>query len=240
MENTRKKQVIDSYMNGNSFAYIKKKFKISEKTVYKFLKEEQIDVSLRKKKPKRPPKHNLVGQKFSHLLVKRMEITDKSKDRSYRSICICDCGREADVNTNYLMRGLAKTCGDKDCKYHRQDYTNSGNKNIRFTGHEEISGMKWASYRLGAERRGFDFDISVEYAWKLFLAQGRKCTLSNEEIYFGKTNTSESTASLDRTDSSKGYIEGNVMWVHKSINYMKMDLDVEDFIYFCKKVAENN
>lgn len=50
----------------------------------------------------------------------------------------------------------------------------------------------------------------------------------------------ETTISLDRIDSTKGYIEGNVQWVHKSVNIMKSTLTQEQFINFCKLVAENN
>jgi hypothetical protein len=48
---------------------------------------------------------------------------------------------------------------------------------------------------------------------------------------------SETTASLDRIDSSKGYIEGNLQWVHKDVNIMKMDLSQVEFIDYCVKVA---
>ena len=44
------------------------------------------------------------------------------------------------------------------------------------------------------------------------------------------------TASLDRIDSSKGYIKGNVQWVHKEFNKMKLDLLDKEFIDICKLV----
>jgi hypothetical protein len=47
------------------------------------------------------------------------------------------------------------------------------------------------------------------------------------------------TASLDRIDSSKGYFKGNVQWIHKDLNVMKMDLTEEKFIDYCKLVYEN-
>jgi hypothetical protein len=51
---------------------------------------------------------------------------------------------------------------------------------------------------------------------------------------------STGTASLDRIDSSKGYEEGNIQWVHKHINFMKRTYSQEYFIDMCKKVADNN
>lgn len=55
-----------------------------------------------------------------------------------------------------------------------------------------------------------------------------------------KATKYDGTASLDRIDSSKGYVEGNVHWVHKDINIMKWDFPLETFIKMCKFVAENN
>ena len=47
------------------------------------------------------------------------------------------------------------------------------------------------------------------------------------------------TASLDRIDSNKGYIKGNVQWVHKDVNTMKMDHTQEEFIKICTMVANH-
>lgn len=216
------------------------KFNLSRRVFYRILVEEGVNI--KQNNPKKyisPPKHNLEGMKFSHLLVEKMQITKKSKNNTWRCLCVCDCGRTADINTNYLMRGLAKTCGHKDCSYHRQDYSNNGKNNIKFTGYEEISGQLWSSYRCNAERRNIIFDINIKDVWELFLRQNKKCSISNIDIFFGKTNTSERTASLDRIDSKKGYTIDNVHWVHKDINKMKMNLDMEKFINLCKIVSNN-
>ena len=235
------KSIIDEYVGRKiPVEEMPKKFGISSRIFYRILLEEGIEIKRRPKKYNRPPKHDLTNQRFFHLVVEKMEITKKSKDKSWRCICKCDCGRMADVNTNYLMRGLSKTCGNKECSYHRQDYSNNGRNNVKFTGYEEISGQFWSSYRCGAKRREFEFDISIEYAWDLFIKQNRKCALTKKDIFFGKTNTSEKTASLDRIDSKIGYVEGNVHWIHKDINQMKMDMSMEKFISLCKDVAISN
>lgn len=217
------------------------KYNISSRKLYNFLRESGIEIKKRKPKNRKPPKHNLIGKKFNHLLVEDMQITEKSKDRTYRCICRCDCGNIADCNTNYLMRGLTKTCGCKTCIYHRQDYSNNGKNNVKFTGYEEILGSKWSSYKCGARKRNLEFNIDIKYAWEIFLKQDRKCFFTGMDISFGRTNTDfkNNTASLDRLDSKIGYIIGNVVWVHKKINTMKMDLSYNEFIFFCEKVSEN-
>lgn len=45
--------------------------------------------------------------------------------------------------------------------------------------------------------------------------------------------------SLDRIDSSKGYVEDNICITTIAINIAKNDLSKEDFIEMCKKVANN-
>jgi hypothetical protein len=77
----------------------------------------------------------------------------------------------------------------------------------------------------------------LEYAWDLFIAQNRTCVLSGVRLTFGKRGN---TASLDRIDSSEGYVEGNVQWVHSEINRMKGRLSDKNFVEMCRKVVKWN
>jgi hypothetical protein len=45
--------------------------------------------------------------------------------------------------------------------------------------------------------------------------------------------------SVDRIDSLRGYVEGNVQWVHKKINIMKNVYSQEEFIILCKQVVKH-
>lgn len=77
----------------------------------------------------------------------------------------------------------------------------------------------------------------------MFLQQNRKCALSGIDIDFKKGNDVKrglQTASLDRIDSSKGYIVGNVQWVHKDINFMKGTLSNNQFLELCNLVSKHN
>lgn len=107
----------------------------------------------------------------------------------------------------------------------------------------------WGRIIARAKKKGFDIDVDWEYAWELMHRQGFRCALSGipinidikpgSEMPEGKCSRSF-TASLDRIDSSLGYIAGNIQWVHKTINLMKNVLDQADFIYWCKLVADHN
>jgi hypothetical protein len=73
-----------------------------------------------------------------------------------------------------------------------------------------------------------------------------KCKLSGLSInvtkFTKKTNPdySKFNASLDRIDSTKGYVEGNVQWVHRDIDKIKWKFEQSYFIKLCKKIAEYN
>lgn len=74
------------------------------------------------------------------------------------------------------------------------------------------------------------------------LTQNRKCALSGIPLAFTRQLTTGhmQNASLDRIDSKLPYIETNVQWVHKHINKIKQDLDLQYFIELCTAVAKNN
>lgn len=120
-------------------------------------------------------------------------------------------------------------------------------KNNDIFKYNKIPLSQWSSIKRGATSRNLEFTITMEYAANLLISQNMKCILSGVDISFGtlgsknKTrNYIETTASLDRIDSSKGYVEGNVQWVHKMINTMKWTNSNFEFIKWCQLVTEMN
>jgi hypothetical protein len=96
-------------------------------------------------------------------------------------------------------------------------------------------------YRGSAKKRGYDFDLTVEFIWQLFLRQNRRCALSGRELHFASRGRlqRESTASLDRIDSSRGYVQGNVQWLYKPLNKMKLIHSQEYFVAMCCAIADH-
>jgi hypothetical protein len=120
--------------------------------------------------------------------------------------------------------------------------------NSRFKGCGDLSKSYLNSVMRGAEKRSLEYDVTPEYLWSLFIDQEKKCALSGVEITLdrnfsmnSKNNTKKftQTASLDRVDNSKGYVEGNVQWVHKQVNMMKLDLQQEKFLELCELISKN-
>jgi hypothetical protein len=48
------------------------------------------------------------------------------------------------------------------------------------------------------------------------------------------------TASIDRINSDFCYEKNNVWFVHKHINLMKYNFDINYFLKMCKFISENN
>jgi len=147
----------------------------------------------------------------------------------------CVCGTMTTLLPLYLINGKSTQCNS--CKFDKM----SSNK---YTGYKELSGTYYNILQNGARQRGLDFEVSIEYLYDLFLKQDAKCALSNEVITLNSHYIREQrkhgisqTASVDRIDPSKGYVEGNVQWVSIQINFMKGSLSQEDFVRLCKLVA---
>lgn len=190
------------------------------------------------KKNPRPPKRDFTNHTFGHLTVIRMAQTEKSERGSWRCICKCNlCGiKIVDVSVTALSNGSTTSCGCRRDQYKKI----TGKNSKQFTGFEEIPGKMWSDIKAKSILRDFVFEITIDYAWNLFILQNRKCALSGVPIKFGSyaKRKSNMTASLDRINSKKGYIDGNVQWVHKTINRMKNVFDQDYFVEMCKNVAE--
>lgn len=185
-------------------------------------------------KHKIPSKHKYVrhrpipGDSFNRWMFVS-EATRKNNKR--RWLCECKCGKRRTLDAMSVVKGESKSCG---CLHAERM------KAMNWNGYEEISGSYWSSLQHAAIHRGHDFAISIEYAWQIFLKQDRRCALTGIPIVFAKGRKIEEIlplASLDRKDSSIGYIEGNVQWVYQPINYMKRNLDEHHFIHLCDLVV---
>jgi len=181
-------------------------------------------------------KINIIGNQYGKLKV----VSEHSTDRNghLRWNCICECGNTCNVLGSHLKSNRTKSCGCSILK---------GKSHSMWNGIGEISGDYWYSHIVRSangskgKRKALEINITKEYCWDLFLKQNKKCALSGLEITFPKVSKDKSyTCSLDRIDSSKGYIKGNVQWVHKDINFMKNKFNQEYFIKMCFHISDFN
>lgn len=110
-------------------------------------------------------------------------------------------------------------------------------------GYEQIGGSYWCAVRNHARQKDREFSITIQYAWEIWENQNGCCALSGVQLKFAYRadclkGRDEQTASLDRIDSSLGYVVGNVQWIHKDIQRMKMDMDEAAFIEWCSRISQ--
>lgn len=117
-----------------------------------------------------------------------------------------------------------------------------GKDNPLWKGGEIIPASFHYEYKHGAERRNMLFEITIEDMENQYIEQKECCAISGIKLYISasRKKAKESTASLDRIDSSTGYTKNNIQWVHKTIQQMKWNLKQDEFIEWCKIIARNN
>ncbi len=95
----------------------------------------------------------------------------------------------------------------------------------------------WGAILHRVQEKGYDLTITPTNIEELYISQQQKCALSGLPIIFGEKSTSHNTASVDRIDSSKGYIIGNIQLVHKDVNRMKNEFSDSRFFEICHNVS---
>lgn len=173
---------------------------------------------------------------FHSGLLEVMGFSHDSKSGHHYWKCKCECGNTKLVRGSHLYTKSIKSCG---CLKNRR-----GKNCPAFGGYEEISGDLLHTMKVGARNRKHEWKITPKYIWDLFIKQNRCCALSGVPLTFDGGSienrysaTSKRTASLDRIDSTRGYIEGNVQWIHKDLNLMKNTFSIAAFREWCKKVV---
>ncbi len=226
-------EICELYTSGESATVLSQRFGVHVQRIYKALK-----ASGQKPDRSRVPTHKNIPKKVGKLSIKEV-FRQKSFPRRWMAKCLCDCGVECVYE---LARVTGKVGPNKSCGC-VMSLGKIGLKNVAWkgsrTGDRDISGTYINRIRKSAKERGLSFNLTVDYLHELFINQDGKCALSGINLTLIRSRE-EGTASLDRINSDLGYQEGNVQWVHKTMNRMKMDINQDEFINFCKMVAKTH
>lgn len=96
-----------------------------------------------------------------------------------------------------------------------------------------------------AKKSNLDCTITVEDMYDLYTMQNGKCKISGEDMilrrHSGDTGHGReaNVASLDRIDSSQGYVKNNLQWVTDRVNRMKVEMTMSEFINMCAKIINH-
>lgn len=154
--------------------------------------------------------------------------------------CRCDnCGIDFDKPQSEIFRNqklgrknfCSRSCvGKNNVKNfkdgpHRYDIT-------KHTGNREDNFTKFRYHFRNISKRNKELNVSIEYLREIWEKQEGICPYLGIKLHintYGKIKKDPITsASLDRIDSSEGYIKGNIQWISRSMNYLKNDMTDEE------------
>lgn len=108
--------------------------------------------------------------------------------------------------------------------------------------YQYISG-NWRRYfnRLCCRSQG-RASLVVEDLISLLEKQNGRCALTGIELTctLEKGIKFKTNASLDRIEAGGPYIKENIQLVCSAVNCLRLDMNVQEFIWWCKKVSEFN
>ncbi len=168
------------------------------------------------------------NQKFGTLTA--IQFSHRTDNHTYW-LFRCDCGEEIYRVPRNVVNNKHPSC--PSCLKGRGSWA--------WQGVGEFPQSHYRTIYHGAKAKNLEFSVSPEYLWDLFLVQNRRCVFTGWSLSFTESynNKKSRTASLDRIDSSKGYVEGNVQWVHRDVNKLKKNMGDERFVELCLAVADH-
>lgn len=170
---------------------------------------------------------DISGQKFGKWTV--LEICHNNTSRKLWK-CICECGNEKLIDARSLKDGRTTQC--RGCYFKKLKYQNP----VNATFINEI--------KERANKKGIEFNISCEILLKLFIQQNQSCFFCNRKIIllssskeYHDTRKEIEHVSVDRIDSSKGYVENNIQLACKACNIAKNTMTNKEFIKLCYNIV---
>lgn len=123
-------------------------------------------------------------------------------------------------------------CSDRSCKLDRNRKASKASRN-RIKEHCSISDtynirQSYYSYRYRCPKRGLEFDLKYEEFEKAYEAPCYFCNDTFDSVGFS------------RKDMSKGYTKDNVVPSCKQCNFHKKNKNINEFLEWCKKIADNH
>lgn len=171
------------------------------------------------------------------LCVGELRILHVTRSKTNRLLyrCICSCGTPLLIRPSEFNTCKPQLRCNECQKKHMQKTMGKGSK--------DIHGRYLSRIKNRARRDNISCSLTIEDLQLQWDKQKGICSLSGIELTTYKTGKQRTqknchNASVDRVDSKKGYEVGNIEWIHKKLQEMKLDKDKKEFIRDCKEVAE--
>lgn len=175
----------------------------------------------------------IIGEKINKLIVLEETVNINCKRKGVEHYkCLCECGKECIVRRDRLLSKKAICCG---C------WRDNVNRKKKYSPKEATAIRVWQCR--------YD-DGPFELFYKLsqqdcFYCGANPSNYQNGAIYDKKAskykieNGGFIYNGMDRIDSTKGHIEGNVVPCCKYCNYAKGNMTIEQFVEWLEKLYNN-
>ena len=147
-------------------------------------------------------------------------------------------GKKVDGSPKY--NSWCKKCiAVKQVLYHKRTW---GEDKLKYTAFKRTksvrSYLQYLRSKAVQRKKGLEV-ISIDALELLWATQNGKCALTGWPMTMELANGVVPTnCSLDRVDSTQGYVVGNVQLVCRAANVAKSNLTQNDFVHLCKAVLE--
>lgn len=169
-----------------------------------------------------------IGDKFKNWIVIEGPRTSTHRSIQWKVQC-CKCN----ATTRWIESSeLIDRNGSFMCYKCAQKERGERNR-IQNGGTKYLSINRYHRWERSAKKRNYIFSVSIQYLTELYLLQNKKCAITGEFL------PNLEKASLDRIDSTQGYIEGNVQWVTVQANLSKHIMNMDELYNFCKNVLNH-
>lgn len=166
-------------------------------------------------------------------------------------LTVCkNCGKEFEKPLTEIRRNeklnrpnfCSRTCVGKNNSNNfgdrRSNYNISQHSNNRMDGYSKFK----YHYRT-IKNRYKEINVTIDDLKNQWDKQNGICEFTGVQLILSTYTKIEknpiNAASLDRIDSSRGYLKDNIRWVSRSINWMKNDMSDEMTWELCKLIGDN-
>jgi len=174
-------------------------------------------------------------------------ITDKLFNENYINRTISNTVRDTNGYLKYIYHDtgrpknyLCKVCGTTDpTMFNKKSkscctHCTSGIHDSKIIDIAKYFKYKFSCIRGSATKRDLAFNLTVEDLISQYLKQNKVCAFSKKEFIMGDENY---MLSIDRIDSTKGYVKNNFQFIRMVYNRMKGTLPNEEFLTILKDAS---
>jgi hypothetical protein len=177
--------------------------------------------------------NNLRDKRFGKLVA--IERPTNGAGKGVRWLCRCDCGGTVTTLSSSLISGKTQSCG---CIKSGVWDSDPGELGFR-----ELLGK----YRRNAQVRGLPFELTTAEFRALTQAPCSYCGAPPAKIQpssskrpNGLAHGSYTYSGVDRIDSSRGYVAGNVVSCCTTCNLAKNEMPRDDFILLIRRIYQHS